>query len=250
MAKNRNKSIVKPSENPMNDNVQTEQTTTDTSATETVQDTASTNEQATSAPETQAAVQEQSNPEPEQAPVVQTPAPAPAPAPAVAPAVAPVVEAAPAKTLSKLERMVQKAMTTGTTTEKQLISFFNNYIDVMAPGKPMDSKKGAGHQQTLWRGILTALNDDENFDKSFPLMIEFVKEHRKGVFSDSYAFRFTEQMTLSKEQLAAFNSFIVTLQIAAGLVNKKDMSKQVDLNKLMTPVYKEATRQRLIAYFS
>lgn len=230
----------------MNDNVQTEQTTTDTSATETVQDTASTNEQATSAPETQAAVQEQSNPEPEQAPVVQTPAPAPA----VAPAVAPVVEAAPAKTLSKLERMVQKAMTTGTPTEKQLISFFNNYIDVMAPGKPMDSKKGAGHQQTLWRGILTALNDDENFDKSFPLMIEFVKEHRKGVFSDSYAFRFTEQMTLSKEQLAAFNSFIVTLQIAAGLVNKKDMSKQVDLNKLMTPVYKEATRQRLIAYFS
>lgn len=180
-----------------------------------------------------------------------TPAPAPVPELAPAPAPAPAVqEAAPAVEQSTFEKKLAKALQSGTPGEKLVIKYFQDYIDSMGPGKVQDAKKGASNQQTLWRGMFTAINNEADFDKCFSLMIAFVREHRKGVFADSHAFRFTEQMSVGVEQIKAFQSIMGILQIASGLRDKKDIRKQVDLNKAMTAVFKEDARQRVINFFN
>lgn len=261
----KSKSIVKVTETPMtnqtNESTQAEQTSTEGTATEqnTVIDTgtASTEQtQENKAPD--ALGDEQSTTpatsvdgEPSPAVVLETTvAPVVVAEPAPVPVIEQVQEAAPAVDHSAFEKKLAKALQSGTAGEKLVISYFQAYIDAMAPGKILDAKKGATNQQSLWRGILTAINNEADFDKCFSLMIAFVREHRKGAFADTHAFRFTEQMSIGVEQIKAFQTVVSIFQIAAGLKDKKDIRKQVDLNKAMTAVFTEAARQRVINFFN
>ena len=151
---------------------------------------------------------------------------------------------------SAFEKKIAKVLESGSVGEKTIVNYFTAYIDAMKPGKPQEPKKGASSQQTLWRGILTVLGNEEDFVKSFPLMISYVREHQDGVFADQYVFRFAEEMTIGKDQITAYHTVMTILKIAAGLKNKTDMKKHVDLNRGITPIFKDTTRQQIINYFS
>lgn len=164
----------------------------------------------------------------------------------IAPAPAPVAEE---KAQSDFEKLIEKVQQSGSPGEKLIVTSLMKYSVDMAPGKPIEQNKQAANQQALWRTLLTAVNNETDFNKCFTLLIAFFAEYKDTCFGDRYVFRFMEQMTIGADQLKAFQSMLNILKLASGLANKKDIKKFVDLDRAITEVFKEPTRQRIMNYF-
>lgn len=152
--------------------------------------------------------------------------------------------------LNTFQDMLDQLLKTGSMKEKSVIVSMRSYLDKMAPGLPVDTKDGVFLQQGLWKLIQTISNTDDDFDQSFKLLISFFREYKNTTLSDRYIFRFVESMTIGSESIRAFQSTISIIMIAATTINKKDVKKQVDLNRALSSGLTEEARQRIISYFS
>lgn len=152
--------------------------------------------------------------------------------------------------LNTFQDLTDQLLKTGSMKEKSVIVSMRSYLQKMAPGLPVDTKDGVFLQQGLWKLIQTISNTDDDFDQSFRLLIGFFKEYKDTTLSERYIFRFVENMTMGSENIRAFQSVINIIMIAATTINKRDVKKQVDLNRAMSSALTEEARQRIISYFS
>lgn len=151
--------------------------------------------------------------------------------------------------LNSFQDSLDQLLKTGSMKEKSVIVSMRSYIQKMAPGLPVETKDGVFLQQGLWKLIQTISNSDDDFDQSFKLLISFFREYKDTVLSERYIFRFVESMTIGSENIRAFQSTINIIMIAATTINKKDVKKQVDLNRALSSGLTEEARQRIISYF-
>lgn len=151
--------------------------------------------------------------------------------------------------LNNFQDQLDQLLKTGSMKEKSVIVSMRGYIQKMAPGLPVETKDGVFLQQGLWKLIQTVSNTDDDFDQSFRLLISFFKEYKDSVLSERYIFRFVESMTMGSENIRAFQSTINIIMIAATTINKRDVKKQVDLNRALSSGLTEEARQRIISYF-
>lgn len=158
--------------------------------------------------------------------------------------------AVPEPTRSAFEKKLEKLMVSGTNREKMVISSLRTYVETMKPAKPTSDKEGVASQINLFRLFQNITRQDESFKECMDLFIEFFREHKDGAFHEHYAFRFTEFMTISSEQIKAFTYMVNLLKIAASTKSKKDVQKMVDISRSINETYTEEQRQRVLAYFS
>lgn len=154
------------------------------------------------------------------------------------------------KTVSSFDQKIALVLESGSTREKSVVVAMKQYIDAMQPGKPMDHKQGVIHQQNLWRLMLNVVNNEDSFEKCFGLLINFFREAKDGALHERYVFRFMEHLTIGQDASFAFLAMINLLKITASTNNRKDVKKQVDINRTMNSVYTEDARQRVQSYFS
>jgi hypothetical protein len=152
--------------------------------------------------------------------------------------------------LNTFQDLTDQLLKTGSMKEKTVIVSMRSYIQKMAPGLPLDIKDGVFLQQGLWKLIQTISNTDDDFDQSFKILIDFFREYKGTTLSERYIFRFVENMTMGSENIRAFQSVINIIMIAATTINKRDVKKQVDLNRALNSGLTEEARQRIISYFS
>ena len=151
---------------------------------------------------------------------------------------------------SQFEAKLQSINESGSDREKFVASMIGEYIKHMAPGIPVGPDEGYRRQLSLMRTIVNIIETDDDFTKAFRLLIAFVREHRKTVFDDKYAYRFFEFARPNDTGPKILTNLITMLIVAAGLQNKREIKKFVSLDKALSLGISDAGRQRVIQYFN
>lgn len=182
---------------------------------------------------------------PVEAPVVQEPAPAPAPAAAapqqVKKGVQPVqAKPAPAPAVEqKLSTAIQLAIET-----------VRQYVQAMAPRKPMSVDDGCRQQVALYRAITTVINRaEDDFQPAFTTLIKLFEEHSEGALAETHVFRFMDNVTLPEEDRRAFQRLINLIKVAGPVKGRELAVKQIDFSQSLKYGLSEQGRQRVLAYF-
>lgn len=140
--------------------------------------------------------------------------------------------------------------TTGTNTERMVVSTMESYTKKMAPGMINSEVEIGQNQVTLWRMIKLVVESEENFTKGFDLVIAYAKQYQDGCFNDRYLFRGMEHIPLDKINAAHFLGMLNVIKLAATSKNKREAMAQVDLNRVMNEqIFSEDARNRVISYF-
>ena len=109
----------------------------------------------------------------------------------------------------------------------------------------------AVEQQRLWRLFEYIHNQPAEFQKLFGLIIEFAKEYKDNLFGITMLFRAQSGLSLSLDQLNAFNN-LRTLML--NTAQTKDLSKVkmlVDIRKIVeNDSIPEHIRGMYVAYYN
>lgn len=180
-------------------------------------------------------------------PVVQVVA-APVPAPVAKIVVSPIPQGK-TKALNFAEKIADLKVN-GSEREKALITYLEAYTTKMAPGVPLTIKESVANQQSLWRALFNLIQNEDNFNEGFNLVLSYFREFKDAAFHEKYVFRDSEHFTIGADQIFTFLALLNLLKIAAGSNSHKLVLKQVDMNRTLTAVYSDEGRQRVLNYFN
>ena len=192
------------------------------------------------------------------APVVQTPAPTDTPTPTLAPTVAPtpaptapVVLNEQQATVTTLDSTVEAIKRSDNTPAKFVIAGLETYITNMQPGMPVSRDHAVMHQVGLWNTLHNFVeNTEQDFNKIFSTVLGLFHKHKDGVFHEHYVFRVMSDITLDKEEMAAFQVFINLLKVTANPVGRQQALKQnVDISRTLANVFSENARQKILGFY-
>jgi hypothetical protein len=109
------------------------------------------------------------------------------------------------------------------------------YIKMMDPKKPMADDEGARHQVQLYRVMTGAINgtgDDFPTVFSAILKVMHMASGTGGVFHDTNAFRFTDQIALPADQRKTFRQALHFMKLMADPKGRKVAMRQVQFDKV------------------
>lgn len=175
-----------------------------------------------------------------------------------APAAEPEQSTAPAEPAAEVSQdplaafnaHIENVKANGSLQERTLITYLEDYRINMAPGRPVTEQSMNSAQVSLWRAIKQVLETEENFEKTFTLLIAYFRNLKANVFHERYVFRGMESITLDADQAKAFQRVINLLKVAAGSTSHRATTAQVDLGRtMMENVFSGDARNRVMSYF-
>ena len=152
--------------------------------------------------------------------------------------------------LAAFNAHIENVKANGSLQERTLITYLEDYRINMAPGRPVTEQSMNTAQVSLWRAIKQVLETEENFEKTFTLLIAYFRNLKANVFHERYVFRGMESITLDADQAKAFQRVINLLKVAAGSTSHRATTAQVDLGRtMMENVFSGDARNRVMSYF-
>lgn len=127
----------------------------------------------------------------------------------------------------------------------------NEYHDKMAPGKPIDPKKGGAHQFGLWQLIknMLALEDQSAFNLAFNTVLMFANAHKEKLFSESYIYRFPEHWPGSEGEFTNFRRIIYLIINTANPATRNKQLQEINIEKTIEG-FSEKEKNKLIVFFN
>ena len=194
---------------------------------------------------------------PSAAPVVVSTPPPPAPTPKPAP-VAPVANVAPVVQesanagvagLTKWDN-VNALIKDVPAGKLGIIHFLSEYVRDMAPRRPIPEKEGATYQVNLYRQLHTLINrEDKYFRPLFTAVLRIIENEGAGCFRSSHAFRFMETAPFNKNERISFQALLDMMRLLGPVKGRKDVAKQVSLDKVLAKNMTDTGRSRVLSYF-
>lgn len=126
------------------------------------------------------------------------------------------------------------------------------YIEAMAPNRPIDPAVGAKHQVGLYRTLYNVINNESgNFDPLWRAILKLVEINRNGVFHPANAYRFIDSqgMTLDKDQLMSFRSLLDLLILTSVAKGRDIAAKTYDFNQALRYAQTENGRARVLKFY-
>lgn len=167
--------------------------------------------------------------------------------PALVPQPTPVKPDAPL--LPEVEAILQKARAEATTLGKMVLNQIEEYINDMAPKKPMTPALGVRHQVKLYRALQTTTRLGDDFFLVWGTILKLFNSQRAAVFHESYVFRYMEHVTLSPQDQKAFQRLLNLIVITANPQGRAVAVKQVDFKRTLEFGMDEAGRNRLLGFY-
>lgn len=148
--------------------------------------------------------------------------------------------------------LIKEVLTNGSPVTKVTIRDLLDYCKEMAPGKMVPSEVGCAKQISLYRGLQNAVNNGgPDFQLMFATILRIVLELKDtGAFKITHAFRYFDQMSMSREDREAFQALLQTLLTLCDPSNRKQALKQIDFNhKSLLKCFNASGRQRFLTFF-
>ena len=125
-----------------------------------------------------------------------------------------------------------------------------DYIDKMAPGKPVSTQDGIAAQMGLWNLIKLMLTRESNeFVLHYGYLLNTIREHRRGVFSERHLYRFFEHLKMSAEDRTNFTRLLNLMVTTCDPSMRQLAMRQVDLRTALSGLRSESQRQRVAAFY-
>lgn len=124
--------------------------------------------------------------------------------------------------------------TSGEVAKQALDRIIDNYVEAMAPNKPVTVEEGTTQQRNLWRAIRQVLNlKGPDFLTVYRHLLNRIQEHRGTVFSEYNAWRFHEYLkALSASERAAFSSFVNLLLVTSDPRGRRQALSRFDMRSV------------------
>ena len=139
----------------------------------------------------------------------------------------------------------------GSDLAKGTVSFLQSYVTSMDILKAQSDVTLVATQQAFWKNIYNVINTNtDQFTEAWTVISAFFRQYRTTVFSERYIYRGVPKFSITAADRQAFVNTMAILMAAAGLTNKKDVVKVIDLTKaLSSQKFSEANRQRIVNYY-
>ena len=162
----------------------------------------------------------------------------------------PQVKNTVSKDVSDFQGTINKLRVSGTPSEVALIVAFDNYIENMKPGVPLDSNTGVSFQYKLWNALFRVIEESpaQEFNKLWGIIVAYFREYHGGVLGGRYVNRFAEYWTRSLDELAAFQQLTNLLDVV--ITNPQNVNKLVSIHRVVEKGFTEVGRGRLIGLYS
>lgn len=150
---------------------------------------------------------------------------------------------------SVFQQIMTRVDEQGSTEQKALVQFLQNYCVELAPRKPQDPAVAVNHQYALWdklKAVVTHPDNDE-FRRQWFIVLAFFEEHKNGALGGARVFRFAESWNRDKDGLKFKHRLINIIHCISNFENRKEGLKEVDLDRSLEGMFTEAVRNRLIA---
>lgn len=157
--------------------------------------------------------------------------------------------AKPIDTSTPFEQKIAAIMAGDNKRERYVVTFMQEYLKHMSPGVANDTETGVRMQLLLWRTIKNVVENDDGFREAFRLLIAYFKEYRNGAFHETYVHRFHPDLTMQPGEITGFTRMVNLLTVAAGLTNKNDIRKFVNLSASFDTALSDSARNRVMNYF-
>ena len=157
--------------------------------------------------------------------------------------------AKPIDTSTPFEQKIAAIMAGDNKRERYVVTFMQEYLKHMSPGVANDTETGVRMQLLLWRTIKNVVENDDGFREAFRLLIAYFKEYRDGAFHETYVHRFHPDLTMQPGEITGFTRMVNLLTVAAGLTNKNDIRKFVNLSASFDTALSDSARNRVMNYF-
>jgi hypothetical protein len=155
--------------------------------------------------------------------------------------------------LSIFDQLLERTRVAGTPQQKNLVRQLQQYMEEVAPGKPVTRADGAKWQQTLWVALKGVVDNSDNleFRKQWFIVLSFFNENggKKQVFNGRYVFRFAEMWSRSPDELDAMQRLINIIHLTANPEERNQGLKQVDLDRSLATGFSPMARQNLISFY-
>ena len=124
------------------------------------------------------------------------------------------------------------------------------YAENMAIGKPIIPKEGGMHQYGLFKLIKTILDteDQAEFTTKWNTLLNFVKNNKTKVFSESYVYRFPDQWPGSDNEFTNFRRIIMVIIVTCDNTTRSANLKTLSMEKALEG-FTEKQKNRVIVYY-
>lgn len=132
----------------------------------------------------------------------------------------------------------------------RLASTLDTYVTEMATSKPHNAKEGADIQRVLYRAIegVVYAKDNGDFVTGMNLLLDVIDKNSTGVFSERYAFRFWEELSLPRTQRQEFEHLMRLFIDIGPQTTRKTTVTPVRLENAMHYVQNHEIKERLTEY--
>ena len=157
--------------------------------------------------------------------------------------------------LTKFQEYTRNILTEGSEAEKNLVIGLEDYVEKVAPKKPIDATEGVKVQKSLLELIrsVTHTQDKSLFNKLWKILINYFAEYsgKNQVFHEMYINRFTEYWPAGPVQLEAFRNVTHLLRITSeNKANIATVQKLVVVDKVLNKYFAEHARNNVIEFYS
>lgn len=131
-------------------------------------------------------------------------------------------------------------------------SIIDTYVDVVAPGKPINWDVMSNHHIKLCKALIESAGYPYiEFKEVYDHLLKQVKEHRAGAFGDLYVRRFDDRLypKMTKDQIATSDRLISIITTVGRHNDRGRALQQIDLAASLKDVKPALAQQNLSAYF-
>lgn len=134
---------------------------------------------------------------------------------------------------------------------KIVISGMQSYLVVMEDGVPVTPAEGATQQRNLNNLFMEALSAPGNaINMCMDVILYNMNKHALSAFTPRLAYRFLTLARMSSTQVICFQNLIHLFTNTADPKARRMALRSIDLNKVLSYLPNEQTRQNLITYYN
>lgn len=125
-----------------------------------------------------------------------------------------------------------------------------DYVEKMAPKRPISTVEGAGMQRMLWQSIKQMLQRDGNeFIHHYSETLRIINENRNGCFHPRYLFRFLQEVNMPANDRSNFERVLNLMLRTCDPATRSITMRQVDMRSSLAGL-DDRQREKVAAYYA
>lgn len=154
--------------------------------------------------------------------------------------------------LTELNNEIERLLEDVPAIKRVPFEQIKQYMEDMAPKKPVSIELGKKHQRVLIgaiRQILNQVDDEGTFTQQFAALLKIFHIGQQHALGELYVFRFLEHVEMQNNDIEAFTRIVNMLLVTADAKSRQQAVKQLDFEKSLRFGLSDQARRRILDFY-